>query len=383
MLSAEDKVLLNNLFVSIRRANSNCLGYPFARGFEYDQLGKFTQLPAINMGDPFECGNYRVNSKIFERDVVDFFASLFNAEAGSYWGYVTCGGAEGNLSGLYLAREMFPTAVTYFTRETRGNIRNATRLLGLRHVEIRAMKHGEMDYDDLKLQAMARKRHDAIVVANIGTAMKEARDDIVKIRSTLEESGIRNIYIHCDASLSGPYATFIKPRPNFDFSHGADSIAISGHEFFGSPVPSGVLLTRKSHVEHLTVDGANPQGRASAIIVDSRSAYAILVLWYAIRSLGKDGIRKRMEVCGDIASQATHLMNTLGIPAWKNPGAITVVFPAVSASLEKKWQIMTADVSQIIVTPGTSIFQIESMARELIVERRRECGLSMNSEYNK
>ncbi|PIG96310.1 hypothetical protein CS542_09020 [Pedobacter sp. IW39] len=75
--------------------------------------------------------------------------------------------------------------------------------------------------------------------------MTEARDDVRKIRSILQDLAIQHYYIHADGALSGSYSAFIEPRPAFDFADGADSIAISGHKFIGSPIPCGVVVVKR------------------------------------------------------------------------------------------------------------------------------------------
>ena len=44
-------------------------------------------------------------------------AQLTRIEPEDAWGYMTSGGTEGNMYWLYLAREMFPNAMFYFSGE--------------------------------------------------------------------------------------------------------------------------------------------------------------------------------------------------------------------------------------------------------------------------
>ena len=37
----------------------------------------------------------------------------------------------------------------------------------------------------------------------------------------------------------------------FGFDAGVDSIAVSGHKFIGSPMPCGVVLARRRHVDRV------------------------------------------------------------------------------------------------------------------------------------
>ena len=71
--------------------------------------------------------------------------------------------------------------------------------------------------------------------------------------SILDELAIENRYIHCDAALCGGYAAFLDPPPAWDFEDGADSIAISGHKFLGSPIPCGIVLARRAHVDRIGI----------------------------------------------------------------------------------------------------------------------------------
>ena len=52
----------------------------------------------------------------------------------------------------------------------------------------------------------------------------------------------------------------------------------------------------------------------------------------------------------------------LGINAWTNEGAITVVMPKVSLAIKEKWQIATDDVSHVICMPNVTKEQIDELA---------------------
>ncbi|WP_367130320.1 hypothetical protein [Saccharothrix sp. HUAS TT1] len=76
-------------------------------------LARFLEFHLNNIGDPFQQGNYKLNTKIVERAVLDHYASLWRAgwpydadNPDSYWGYVlTMGSTEGNLYALASARD--------------------------------------------------------------------------------------------------------------------------------------------------------------------------------------------------------------------------------------------------------------------------------------
>ncbi|MCM3883046.1 pyridoxal-dependent decarboxylase [Frankia sp. R82] len=90
------------------------VGFQVSGDLDYqERLGPYLGLTLNNVGDPYQTGAYTHNSKILERAVLDYFASLWNAkwphrrdDPDSYWGYsLTMGASEGNLYGLWNARE--------------------------------------------------------------------------------------------------------------------------------------------------------------------------------------------------------------------------------------------------------------------------------------
>jgi histidine decarboxylase len=97
------------------------LGYQANQYGLYGDLAQYLTLHLNNIGDPFFGGNFTVNSKMMERAVLDFYASLWNAkwphdphDAESYWGYVlTMGSTEGNLYGLWNARDYLAGKVLF------------------------------------------------------------------------------------------------------------------------------------------------------------------------------------------------------------------------------------------------------------------------------
>lgn len=369
-LSALDQARLDVLYESMEESLQQFLGYPVARDYDYSSLYRFLQFPSNNIGDPFQSSTYRLGTREMEREVIAFFAQLFKAPQDDYWGYVTNGGTEGNLYGLYLARELYPNGVVYFSEDTHYSVTKNVHFLGLRHIMIRAQENGEIDYDDLKESIRLHRDVPAIIFANIGTTMKEGKDDIKRIHALLDELVIHNRYIHSDCAFCGPFAQFLSPKPAFDFSEGADSIALSGHKFIGAPMPCGVVVARKRHVDRIG-RSIGYIGSMDTTITGSRNAFTPLVLWYAIKAMGEPGLRERLARCQELAQYAVDTMNEKGIPAWRNPGALTVIFPRVSDVLKNKWQLATQDVSHLIVMPGVRKAHIDALIADMVKEHGR------------
>lgn len=348
-----------------RDMEDKCIGYPANLHFDYTLLQDLYRYPLNNVGDPMINSTYKLSTLQFEREVIDFFADLFRAKANEYWGYVTNGGSEGNLYGLYLARELYPKGMVYYSEATHYSVHKNIHLLNMPSIVIRSLKNGEIDYADLE-RAITMNRHlPVIILANIGTTMAEARDDLSKINEILKNNAITKRYIHCDAALSGSYAPFIQPKPAFDFEDGADSIAVSGHKFIGSPMPCGVVLVRKINRDRIARDISYIDS-IDTTISGSRNGHTPLFLWYAIKMLGLSGLKEQYEKCLKVADYALSALQKLGINAWKNEGSITVMLPAPDIKIRKKWQLATEnDWSHIICMPDVSIQDIDNFITDL------------------
>lgn len=357
---------LDELLDAATQARNDYLGYPVAKDFDYRELADFLAIPLNNLGDPFQDSTWRVDSRALEREVVRFFAQLTRAEDDDWWGYVTNGGSEGNLYGLYLARELYPSGIVYFSEETHYSVSKNLHLLNMRHIMIRAQESGEIDYDDLYETLKIHRDVPPIIFANIGTTMTEGKDDIARIREMLRKLAIHNAYIHSDAALCGPVAPFLEPRPPFDFADGANSISMSGHKFIGSPIPCGVVLAKKQHVERIARSIAYI-GCLDTTITGSRNGLTPLILWRAIRKLGEEGLRRRAQQSVALAEYAESELRRHGIPAWRNPNALTVVFPAVPETLRRKWQLATAKgQSHIITMPGIARDTLDECIADIV-----------------
>ncbi len=97
-----------------------------------------------------------------------------------------------------------------------------------------------MDGRDLRVALRQHRNHPAVGVANIGTTMSEAVDDVTAIRRILADTPISRAFIHADAdaALSGlARVGATASGVGFDLADGTDCISIGGHEFFGAPFP--------------------------------------------------------------------------------------------------------------------------------------------------
>jgi len=365
-LTQKDRDRLNRHLENLAVYADTELGYPCAFDIDYHPLEPFLKYSQNNVGDPFAGGTYRLNSHEFEREVLEFFADLTHAPEKAWWGYVTNGGTEGNLYGMYLAREKFPDGIVYFSQDSHYSVAKNLHFLGMRNIMIRSQPNGEMDYEDLRETVRIRQDAPPIIFANIGTTMKEGRDDILHIQHILDDLDIEKRYIHSDAALCGGYAAFLDPRPPWDFSDGADSIAISGHKFFASPIPCGIVLARKANVDRVS-HGVAYIGTRDTTISGSRDGFTPMLLWYAIRSLGMEGMKKRLDKSMAMADYAQDQFRAVGLTARRNNAALTVVFDRPPKWVCEKWQLASAgNISHLVCMPHTRKEQIDALLADIL-----------------
>lgn len=325
------------------RARGRGLGFPAAFDIDY---GPVQQLlgggPVLNnLGDPSIDGTYPFHTKHLERDVITTIADLLRAPADDRWGYVTSGSTEGIEHALHLARRRFPQAMVYTTRAAHHSVTGAIDRLDLEHVTTATDESGEIDYADLA-GALTQYRHrPAIIVANIGSALTEAVDDVRRIAEVCDTLGVRR-WIHADGALTGLPLALMPPdgRPGFDFVDGADSINVSGHKFLGTPVPCGVILVRDS-LRHQHRPAGTYTGSPDTTLTNSRSGYAAACLWYALTTHGTDGLRQRAEQARTIAAYAHGRLVQLGLPAHRHPWGFTVSFDHPGDAIAARWGLPT------------------------------------------
>ena len=340
-------------------------GYPVNQSFDYSELYPLLAFSANNVGDPFRHSRYQSNTHETEREVVLAMAKLARLPAEEAWGYVTSGGTEGNMYGIYVGREMLGDPVAYFSEDTHYSVRKILHVLKVRNFMIRSLDNGEIDYDDLRESIRSNSQAPALVIANIGTTMKGAVDDLDRIRAIIDDAAPPRAYIHADAALSGMILPFVDDPQPFGFDSGIDSFAVSGHKLIGSPLPCGVVLTRKAYTARIG-RAIEYVGVLDTTLSGSRSAFAPMIIWYGLTRHGADGFRQVVAGMLDTAEYAVQRFNANGIPAWRAKNSPIVVFPRPSEKVLFRWQLAPlADIAHLIAMPHVT--------REIIDEMVADC----------
>jgi histidine decarboxylase len=285
---------------------------------------------------------------------------------------MTSGGTEGNLYGLYLAREAFPDGIVYYSEHTHYSVAKLVRVLGVRNIMIRGLPNGEIDYEDLRATLELHRDVPPIILANIGTTMHGAIDDLIAIKRILKQLAISRSYIHCDAALSGMMLPWVDDPQPFGFDQGIDSVSVSGHKFIGSPMPCGIVLARQENVDRVA-RLIEYVGASDTTIAGSRNALTPIVIWMAIQRWGEQGFRDRMRYGQELADYAIASFKEIGVEAWRHKNSLTVVFPRPSSAIIERWQIAPSqEIAHIITLPHVSTQMIDQLVADIAKDKNDE-----------
>ncbi len=364
-LSPSDKKRLEKFLNYLEKEALLFMGYPCSEAYNYSELNALFSYSINNVGDPFQKSNYHLNTHHFEQEVIEYFKKLTTAPHKS-WGYVTNGGTEGNLYGLYLAREYIGSdAVVYYSQDSHYSVIKNIRILNIKEQVIARQKNGEIDYDDLAEKILQNKSKKIIINANIGTTITGAIDQVSKIKKILRRLKINKYYIHADAAFFGMILPFLDKVPAFGFDTGIDSIAISGHKMIGSPLPCGIVLVRSKYMRSIS-SPIEYIGSIDDTITGSRNGITPMYLWYALRTTSHDDFCERVQSCFENADYTIAKLNALGLNAWRNTYSFIVVFDACAPKVLSKWQIaVSGNLAHLIPMPHITKTGIDHFIDEI------------------
>lgn len=359
---------LKDFYSYLVEKKEKMIGYPANQSYDYSPIYDFFKLSINNIGDPLSNGPYKLKAHEFEREVVEFYADLIGVNGNNFWGYITNGGTEGNMYGLYVAREMYPNSIVYYSKEAHYSIPKILKLLQMPSISINTTKNGSIDTKDLKKALEINRTKTPIILATIGTTVKGASDNIPTIKKIIDDLAFQNHYIHCDAALGGMILPFCEDAFSIGLASGVHSISVSGHKMFGSPMPCGIVVARKDFVDRI---GSSIEyiGALDTTLSGSRNGHTTLLLWYAIQTKGYEGFRQLVHRCLDNAEYLIYKLKTLGVSAWRNEYSITVIFPRPSQDLIEKWQLANEGaIAHIITMPHVSKKDIDLFIQDYKLE---------------
>ncbi|MCR5357197.1 MAG: aminotransferase class V-fold PLP-dependent enzyme [Lachnospiraceae bacterium] len=313
-----------------------------------------------NAGDPFDIRGTLSNTLEFEREVIEYFGPLYGFDPDDLWGIVTFSGTDGNDHGLYfgskyLERKTKKKPVMYVSEEAHYSSRRLADLQNLDMRLIPADVHGSMDPAELE-KAIVPDRP-ALVVFAMGTTFKGGIDDMDALNAVLAKYPEMEVYRHIDAALFGGYIPHTKYRDILNRKlHPYDSIAISGHKFFGMDEPAGLFLTtmnvrnNQNPFDIAYLNGDMP------MINCSRSALSPLKLWWIINTTSSEEFEEQSEGMLERAAWLKDELEKSGYKAWLEHASNTVYFTRPPQKVVEKYHLapdhddrLGGDLSHIVV----------------------------------
>lgn len=388
-------------------------------GFQTNQMGEFDMLLApflnmtlLNLGDSRDPGAYQVNTKTFERAVIDYYARLWHMPS-PYWGYLTAmGSTEGNLFSLWNARDYLSGAATVhwpeaarpvaapvvlYSAHAHYSVTKACRVLqlatpaeagpslgpcpinaGAWMETVPCDATGCIDVEALLTLATFFHRHQRpmIICLTQGTTFSGACDDWRRITQQLHERlpattpQQRHYWLHMDGALSANYLSFW-PTPEgrqmaIDVNAaGLHSLCVSPYKWLSVPWPCGVVMLADA-CRAVALDRPHYIGSQDATLSGSRPGLSAIVLWNQLCRLGESGQCALLRHCYEIQHYAHQRLQVLF--AQHNLGrAALQVLPLIEGSLMVQFS-----------APSLAIMKTFSLSSEwlwLQGERTRFCHL--------
>ena len=333
-----------------KSAQSTTFGYPAnqvspLRGFYqwYADSG-MDVVNLNNAGDPMTDNPERLSSQAFEREVIEFFAPLYDFDISDVWGIVTHSGTDGNNHGIYfgvnyLRNKTGQTPVVYVSDEAHYS---NMRLCHLQNLEVRLVKSdvmGRMIPEEFeKLLDTSRP---VLMVYAMGSTFKGAIDDMETLNAVLDSHPeIPGVYRHVDAALFGGYLPFTEHKAMV--SHKAmryESIAISGHKFFGIDSPCGLFLCTRDVYDHQADFNVTYLNGNMRMINCSRDALQPLKFWWLIQNVGTEKWAEQAGQIMECTAYLKHRLDMIGWPAWVNKYSNTVFFRRPSPEVVKTYTL--------------------------------------------
>lgn len=255
----EDKRYLERVdefFINNHKKREYMFGYPSnmekdSRLSEYLRFLESKLYLMNNCGDPYERGNYGMDSKETERKILEIFAENYGLEEGKYWGYVTSGGTESNFWAIREGFSRYPDGILYFSENAHYSVgKFVSSAENYRYEKVKAEKNGKICLTDLKNKIIKNNikcgYKPVILVLTWGTTKEGAIDDVKEITDFLRDNNVE-YYCHLDSALFGGIDANQRNAPSLSDvkSLNVDSVSVSLHKYLGASRANGILISLK------------------------------------------------------------------------------------------------------------------------------------------
>ncbi len=385
--SCSSKVEKNELFNDeifnsvVERAESikkYQIGYPVNVNFDLEDFynwyneNKLSKVLLNDVGDPNDETTTDHGAINVEREVIKKFSSLYGFDENDVWGLVSASGTDGNNHGIYFGRKYLEyktqlKPILYVSTESHYS---NMRLAELQQLDIKLIPTDDMGrMIPEEFRKVLDNTRPALIVFSMGTTFKGGIDDQQAINKIVEEMKPPAVYRHVDAALFGGYLAFSDDNKLIDKKVcGYDSIAISGHKYFGIDEPCGLFLTTKEIIKHQDQYNILYLNRSMPMINCSRSATNPLKFYYVMKKYGVDGFKKQTKQMLENTAYLKNKLDEIGWPSWVScKESNTIFFKRPDDSVMKKYYL-AADYDERFGGDLAHIVVMQSVTKDLIDE---------------
>ena len=391
--SCSSKVEKNELFNDeifnsvVERAESikkYQIGYPVNVNFDLEDFynwyneNKLSKVLLNDVGDPNDETTTDHGAINVEREVIKKFSSLYGFDENDVWGLVSASGTDGNNHGIYFGRKYLEyktqlKPILYVSTESHYS---NMRLAELQQLDIKLIPTDDMGrMIPEEFRKVLDNTRPALIVFSMGTTFKGGIDDQQAINKIVEEMKPPAVYRHVDAALFGGYLAFSDDNKLIDKKVcGYDSIAISGHKYFGIDEPCGLFLTTKEIIKHQDQYNILYLNRSMPMINCSRSATNPLKFYYVMKKYGVDGFKKQTKQMLENTAYLKNKLDEIGWSSWVScKESNTIFFKRPDDSVMKKYYL-AADYDERFGGDLAHIVVMQSVTKDLIDEFVKDIG---------
>src|SRR5579885_2687668 len=286
-----------------------------------------------------------------------------------------------------IVQQLLTPTVFYSKGHTHYSIPKISEVLRLNIRPVEPNEDGSISLTDLKKELLlhtgAYPHSPVIVIANIGTTITGAIDNVPGIKKLLDDIIHKSNYtIHMDGALTGFVLPIIKPFgdiPNYFDAIGVNTLAVSAHKYPGLSQPCGIVLAKKEFFDKAfekSERNVDYVGNINDVtITGSRSGLNVLMFYNAIRTLGLEkNTVKLTNMVHENIENAKYLYQKLiemyGSDRVSYPHHFNVIFPRPSKAMARKYQLMiTGDKATICVLTNVSRKLIDQFIKDLKVDK--------------
>ncbi|MFM7023154.1 MAG: pyridoxal-dependent decarboxylase [Flavobacteriales bacterium] len=354
----------------------------------------------VHTYDDEKQGNSLTPSKMMEAKCIAFWSDLLGAKAID--GYISAGGTENNLMGLWVARNKLRKekkegkTVVLRTQLSHYSLEKGTDLLCLDHLHDVPLNanwsmdatHLANDVDHLSAQGYTK----FIVVVTIGNTVTGTVDDVAEISSVLkklkEDRKDLRFYLHIDGAIGGYIIPFIDQESGRFFMHEeVDSMGLNSHKMGLTPYPGGIFLCRKGLLENVErpVKILESMDRT---LLGSRSGASAVAIYQMLMTWGVEGYRKNALQCIELKDylmqQILELLPNSVVKTSAHSNMMGICFKdlqnqTLPAVLENSYCLLGTNTTTLgmedinkmysfVVMPSTSKSDIDSFLAEFKIE---------------